>query len=64
MCAVLQIARSTFYYEPKEQPKEENLMEAIVDIFHKNQKPTAPVRSKSSFRIKASAFLDARLAGS
>ncbi|EGO62654.1 transposase, partial [Acetonema longum DSM 6540] len=38
MCAVLQIARSTFYYEAKEQPNEEELTEAIVEIFHQNRK--------------------------
>jgi len=38
MCSVLQIAKSTFYYEAKEQTKEDELTEAIVDIFHKNRK--------------------------
>ncbi|NTZ16247.1 hypothetical protein EXW96_01190 [Paenibacillus sp. JMULE4] len=38
MCDVLQIARSTFYYETKEQPNEDNVTETIVDIFHKNRK--------------------------
>lgn len=30
MCDVLQIARSTFYYESKVQPQEDTLAEAIV----------------------------------
>ncbi len=38
MCNVLQIARSTFYYEAKEQPKEDTLTKAIVAIFHTNRK--------------------------
>ena len=38
MCDVLQIARSSFYYEAKEQTKEDELTEAIVEIFHKNRK--------------------------
>ena len=38
MCDVLQIARSTFYYESKEQKKEDDLTEAIVKIFNKNRK--------------------------
>ncbi len=38
MCDVLQIARSTFYYEAKEQTKQDGVTEAIVDIFHKNRK--------------------------
>lgn len=38
MCNVLQIARSTFYYVPKEQPQENTLTKAIVDIFHTNRK--------------------------
>ncbi|MFX3640458.1 MAG: IS3 family transposase [Candidatus Pristimantibacillus sp.] len=38
MCGVLQIAKSTFYYEAKEQANEDAVTEAIVDIFHKNRK--------------------------
>jgi transposase InsO family protein len=38
MCSVLQIPRSTFYYEKKEQANEENVAAAVRDIFHKNRK--------------------------
>ncbi|EGO61866.1 transposase, partial [Acetonema longum DSM 6540] len=38
MCDVLQIARSTFYYEAKEPTKQEGLTAAIVKIFHQNRK--------------------------
>ncbi len=38
MCDVLQIARSTFYYEAKEESKEDDVTTAIVDIFHRNRK--------------------------
>ncbi|MDQ0495404.1 transposase InsO family protein [Paenibacillus brasilensis] len=38
MCDVLQIARSTFYYEAKEQATEDDVTEAVVDIFHKKRK--------------------------
>ncbi|WP_188778825.1 IS3 family transposase, partial [Paenibacillus hunanensis] len=38
MCDVLEIAKSTFYYEAKESPKEDDLTQAIVEIFHKNRK--------------------------
>ena len=38
MCDVLQIARSTFYYEAKEQTKDDELTQAIVNIFRKNRK--------------------------
>ncbi len=38
MCDVLEIAKSTFYYEAEEQPKEEACTKAIVEIFHKNRK--------------------------
>lgn len=38
MCGVLQVARSTFYYKPKNQLKDDKLTDAIVDIFHKNRK--------------------------
>ncbi len=37
MCNVLQIARSTFYYESKEKPNDDKLTETIVEIFHKNR---------------------------
>ncbi|WP_134757217.1 IS3 family transposase [Paenibacillus athensensis] len=38
MCEVLQIARSTFYYDAQERATEDAITEAIVDIFHKNRK--------------------------
>ncbi|MFK4345275.1 putative transposase [Paenibacillus sp. RC62] len=38
MCDVLQIARSTFYYDAQERATEDDVTEAIVDIFHKNRK--------------------------
>jgi len=38
MCSVLEIAKSTFYYEMKEAPREDELTAAIVSIFHKNRK--------------------------
>ncbi|WP_413409526.1 IS3 family transposase [Paenibacillus amylolyticus] len=38
MCNVLEIAKSTFYHEAKEKPNEDELTEAIVEIFHKNRK--------------------------
>ncbi|WP_213645511.1 IS3 family transposase [Paenibacillus lautus] len=38
MCDVLQIARSTFYYEAKEQVNENEVTAAVVEIFHKNRK--------------------------
>ncbi|WP_442950170.1 IS3 family transposase [Paenibacillus sp. 1-18] len=38
MCYVLQIARSTFYYEAKEQATEDDVTEVVVDIFHKKRK--------------------------
>ncbi|MEK5406688.1 IS3 family transposase [Paenibacillus sp. FSL W8-0439] len=38
MCDVLQLARSTFYHEAKEQTNDNDLVEAVVDIFHKNRR--------------------------
>lgn len=38
MCEVLQIAKSTFYYETKDKKNEDGLSAAIVGIFHKNRK--------------------------
>ena len=37
MCDVLQIARSTFYYETKERSNEDDITKAIVEIFRKNR---------------------------
>ncbi|SFE90276.1 HTH-like domain-containing protein, partial [Paenibacillus algorifonticola] len=38
MCNVLQIAKSTFYYEAKDQKTADELTVAIVEIFYKNRK--------------------------
>ncbi len=38
MCDVLQIARSMFYYEAKVQTQDDEVSEAVVEIFHKNRK--------------------------
>ncbi|WP_377793669.1 IS3 family transposase, partial [Paenibacillus yanchengensis] len=38
MCNVLQIARSTFYYEAKEKPSENDIIQAIITIFHENRR--------------------------
>ena len=40
MCAVLQLPRSTYYYEAKirDNQEEEELTELIVDIFNDNRK--------------------------
>jgi putative transposase len=39
MCSVLQLPRSTFYYEAKELKYHEgDIVEAVVDIFHRNRK--------------------------
>lgn len=37
MCDVLQIPRSTFYYEAKERPQEDDMTVPIVEIFEKNR---------------------------
>ncbi|NQS76140.1 MAG: hypothetical protein HQP61_06835 [Peptococcaceae bacterium] len=34
MCKVLQLSRSTYYYEAKETKPDETLALAIIDIFH------------------------------
>ncbi len=33
MCKVLQISRSTYYYEAKQKPDENNLVTNIINIF-------------------------------
>lgn len=58
MCDVLQIARSTFYYEAKEQTKEDELTETIVEIFHKNRK--AYGTRKIKVKLKEQGFIVSR----
>jgi transposase InsO family protein len=38
MCRVLQIPRSTYYYETKERKSEDDVTGDILEIFHKNRK--------------------------
>jgi putative transposase len=38
MCKVLQIPRSTYYYEAKERKKEDGVTNAIFEIFYQNRK--------------------------
>jgi SOS response regulatory protein OraA/RecX len=38
MCKVLQIPRSTYYYETKESKSEDDVSRTIFEIFHKNRK--------------------------
>ncbi|MCC3380639.1 IS3 family transposase, partial [Paenibacillus sp. UY79] len=38
LCEVLQIARSTFYYEAKEKDNEDEVTTAFVEIFHTHRK--------------------------
>ena len=33
MCKVLQIPRSTYYYEAKERTKEDNITADVIDVF-------------------------------
>ncbi|WP_419883467.1 IS3 family transposase [Peribacillus sp. B-H-3] len=37
MCKVLQLSRSTYYYEAKERASEDDLTSSVIDIFHKNR---------------------------
>ncbi len=50
MCDVLKIARSTFYYDPQERATEEDVTEAIVDIFLKNRKAYGTRKLKVKLR--------------
>jgi transposase InsO family protein len=50
LCNVLQIPRSTFYYEAKEPTKEEELTAAIVKIFHQNRKAYGTRKIKVKLR--------------
>ncbi|MDF9761232.1 transposase InsO family protein [Peribacillus simplex] len=38
MCGVLELSRSTYYYEAKERTSEDDVTNAILDIFDKNRK--------------------------
>ncbi|CAH1218990.1 hypothetical protein PAECIP111892_04641 [Paenibacillus auburnensis] len=46
MCEVLQIAKSTFYYETKDEKNEDVLSAAIVEIFHKKRKAYGTLKIK------------------
>jgi repressor of nif and glnA expression len=37
MCSVLQISRSTYYYEAKERQAEDDVTGAIIEIFKQNR---------------------------
>ena len=58
MCEVLQIARSTFYYEAKEKDQEEAVTTAIVEIFHTNRK--AYGTHKIKVKLKEQGFIVSR----
>ncbi|WP_404822640.1 IS3 family transposase [Paenibacillus gallinarum] len=58
MCEVLQIARSTFYYEAKERDHEEAVTTAIVEIFHTNRK--AYGTRKIKVKLKEQGFIVSR----
>ncbi|CAM3158153.1 Transposase [Paenibacillus sediminis] len=58
MCEVLQIARSTFYYEAKEKDKEDEVTTAIVEIFHTNRK--AYGTRKIKIKLKEQGFILSR----
>lgn len=58
MCDVLQIAKSTFYYEAKEERNEDKLTAAIVEIFHKNRK--AYGTRKLKVKLKEQGFIVSR----
>src|SRR5690606_27707141 len=50
MCDVLQIARSTFYYDAQERNTEDDITGAIVDIFLKNRKAYGTRKIKVKLR--------------
>src|SRR5690625_3993947 len=54
MCDVLQIARSTYYYEAKERDtkEEEELTKLIVDIFHENRRAFGQRKIKKKLERK------------
>ncbi|MHA7966720.1 IS3 family transposase [Paenibacillus sp. CAU 1782] len=49
-CNVLQIARSTYYYEAKKRQNEDVLVKAIVDILHKNRKAYGTRKIKTKLK--------------
>ncbi|MFC7561516.1 IS3 family transposase [Paenibacillus farraposensis] len=50
MCDVLQIARSTFYYDAQERATGDDVTEAVVDTFHKNRKAYGTRKIKVKLR--------------
>ncbi len=58
MCEVLQIARSTLYYEAKEKDNEDEVTTAIIEIFHANRK--AYETRKIKVKLKEQGFILSR----
>jgi len=53
MCDVLQIPRSTYYYEAKEQDKQDDLLtNAIIEIFHKSRQNYGTRKIKRELKKK------------
>lgn len=61
MCDVVQTARSTFYYETKEQTNEDDVTEAIADIFHKNRKAYGTPKIKVKLQERGFVFSRRRI---
>lgn len=52
MCKVLQLPRSTYYYEATECESEDNIISAIVEIFHANRQTYGTRRIKVELKKK------------
>lgn len=58
MCKVLQIPRSTYYYEAKEKPAEDDITSDVVEIFHTSRQNYGTRKIKKELRNVVSLFLD------
>ncbi|SUA95698.1 transposase (06) [Paenibacillus thiaminolyticus] len=61
MCDVLQISRSTYYYEEKERHYEDEMTKPIVEIFEKNRKAYGTRKIKAKLHERGLIDLDVEL---
>lgn len=50
MCKVLQLSRSTYYYETKERPSEDEMTTKIIEIFHLSRENYGTRKIKVEFK--------------
>ena len=61
MCKVLQIPRSTYYYEAKIKPSGDELSSKVVEIFQANRQSYGTRKIKVELKSKDSLYLEDEL---